>query len=129
MTRLPTARRCTTLVALTLFYCASSLLQAGDVPHAVHHADFGLSPDDFIGGPLEPTSASPASVRERLLQDGILDDAAFASSSSTAPRPPLKLRARQPQVEELPAPSRKAAPQDSGVGRKPAIDESDRHRR
>ena len=126
MIGLLTARRCTTLVALTLYYCASTLLQAGDVPHVVHHADFGPSPDDFIAGPLEPTPSGQTTVRERLLQEGILDDAAFASSSSTAPLPPLKLRARQPQVEELPAPSRKAAPRDSGVGRKPATDESDR---
>lgn len=65
---------------------------------------------DFPIGVLEPTPSTPVTLRERLLREGILDEESFANLSS---RQPLKLRPQQPQVEELPAPTKKPAPQDS----------------
>ena len=106
------------LIALTLLY-ASTLVQAGDVSRVANQTEFGVSPNRFVAGGLEPTPTGPISLRERLLRDGVLDEADFASVS---PRQPLKLRTRQPQVEELPAPPKNVAPRDTGTDRKPAAE-------
>jgi carboxyl-terminal processing protease len=100
---------------LALLLCAS-IAQAGD-DRRQNHQDFGLSPDAYVG-PLEPTPRGPITLREKLLQEGILEESTFTASA----RPPLKFRARQPQVEELPAPP-KTAPTVTPAA--PA-DESDR---
>ena len=115
------ARKTTGLFALTLLY-ASTLVHAGDAPRDGNQIEFGVTEDRFVAGGLEPTPAGPVSLRERLLRQGILDEADFAAIS---PRQPLKIRARQPQVEELPAPPKTVAPQDSGMTNTPAT-ESDR---
>lgn len=100
---------------LALLLCAS-IAQAGD-DRRQNHQDFGLSPDAYVG-PLEPTPRGPITLREKLLQEGILEESTFTASA----RPPLKFRARQPQVEELPAPP-KTAPT---VAPAAPADESDR---
>ncbi|MDB5344102.1 MAG: carboxyl-terminal protease [Schlesneria sp.] len=113
MTTYFTNRRLFGMVALTLFY-ATTLVQAGDKPSST---DFGAAPDSFVGK-LEPTPKGPITLRERLLREGILDDSAVAASGQ-----PLKFRARQPQVEELPAPPRQVAPTEAAPARKPAVEE------
>jgi carboxyl-terminal processing protease len=115
------------LMALTLLY-ATTIASAGDSPRSERHADFGLAPDDFAIGTLEPTSSAtskpaPLTLREKLLREGLLDDAALAASPS---RPPLKLRTRQPQLEELPPPPRTGTPQNSGNSHQPNPSEPDR---
>ena len=106
------------LVALTLL-SASNLVHAGDKPRTGNQADFGPPPGNLPIGRLEATPAGPISLREQLLREGILDESTFAASA----RPPQNSRPRQPQVEELPAPPRKASPADSGTGRKPIVEE------
>ncbi len=113
MTTYFTNRRLFGIVALTLFY-ATTLVQAGDKPS---NTDFGAAPDSYIGK-LEPTPKGPITLRERLIREGILDDSAVAASGQ-----PLKFRARQPQVEELPAPPRQVAPAETAPVRKPAVEE------
>jgi carboxyl-terminal processing protease len=111
MTTYFTNRRLFGMVALTLFY-ATTLAQAGD---KAGNTDFGTAPDSFIGK-LEPTPKGPITLRERLIREGILDDSAVAAA-------PAKFRARQPQVEELPAPPRQVAPAVAAPVRKPAVEE------
>lgn len=113
MTTYSTTRRLFGLVALTLFY-ATTLVQAGDRPS---NADFGAAPDSFVGT-LEPTPTGGITLRERLIREGILDDNSVAAAGQ-----PLKFRARQPQVEELPAPPRQVAPAEAAPVRKPAVEE------
>lgn len=117
MTTLRVARGAV-LIAMALLYAA--LVQGAQTPRSKAHTDFGLSPDEFVIGVLEPTSTAPVSLRDQLVKEGILDDAAFANVST---RQPLKLKSR-PQVEELPAPPRKGTSQESKPGLKPG--ESDR---
>jgi carboxyl-terminal processing protease len=112
MTTYFTNRRLFGMVALTLFY-ATTLVQAGD---KAGNTDFGTAPDSFIGK-LEPTPKGPITLRERLLREGILDDTSVADAK------PAKFRARQPQVEELPAPPRQVAPTEATPVRKPAVEE------
>ncbi|HEY4261524.1 MAG TPA: S41 family peptidase [Schlesneria sp.] len=112
MTTYFTTRRSFGMVALTLFY-ATTLVQAGD---KAGNADFGTAPDSYIGK-LEPTPTGPITLRERLIREGILDDSAVAAAK------PAKFRARQPQVEELPAPPKQVAPAVAAPDRKPAVEE------
>ncbi len=112
MTTYFTNRRLFGMVALTLFY-ATTLVQAGD---KAGNTDFGTAPDSFIGK-LEPTPKGPITLRERLLREGILDDTSVADAK------PAKFRARQPQVEELPAPPRQVTPTEASPVRKPAVEE------
>lgn len=109
-------RRLLSLVALTLF-SASSLVRAGDAPGNANRADFGPAPDDLTVK-LEPTPTGPITLRERLIREGILDDSAVAAKT-----PAPKFRARQPQVEELPAPPKQTTPAEAAPVRKPAVEE------
>ena len=114
MTQLRTIPQSLRLFALILL-ATVSLAHAGDRPVPGVHRDFGVSPDDFEELKLVPTSAEPETLRDRLLREGVLDEATFASTTS---RQPVKLKARKPVVEELPAPPKKSAPADE-VDRKP----------
>ncbi|MBS0204738.1 MAG: PDZ domain-containing protein [Planctomycetes bacterium] len=108
---LPRSIRLFVLIVLT----TATVAYAGDHPGLNSHRDFGISPDDVEGLTLVPTSTEPETLRDRLLREGILDDATFVSTSA---RQPVKLKTRRPVVEELPAPPAKAAPADDG-DRKP----------
>lgn len=86
----------------TLFLLSGAGLTTATEPaSAVANADFGAAPDDYVLGPLVPTSGS--SLRDRLVRDGIIDNV------RPVDREPLKLRTRPAQVEELPAPPRDSA--------------------
>ena len=85
------------LFALALMF-AASLVNAGEKASTSNHADFGPHPDEFTATTLEPTPAGPITLREKLMREGVLDEATFAAST----RSPLKLRSRPAQDEELP---------------------------
>lgn len=107
-------------VLFAMLFTMSSLAKAAEPTKALSHSDFGPHPDDYVSATLEPTPKDPVTIRERMLREGILDESTFAAA-----RPPLKLRNRQPQVEELSAPAKPTSPVDSGTA-SPANDDSDR---
>lgn len=115
-----TVRKFTGLIALMLA-TASMATQVSGAPPVRNHADFGLAPDQFAVGTLEPTPNGPISLRERLVREGILDDSTLSASTGK----PLQFRARPSQVEELPAPPKRTAP-NAGSGRKPSVEEPKR---
>ena len=97
MTNLRSARGAV-LIALALFFAT---LARGEGPET----DFGNSPDAFPIGVLEPTSAALPTLRDRLVNEGILDDGAFTKLS-----PGRSAKVRSQNVEELPAPPRDLKP-------------------
>jgi carboxyl-terminal processing protease len=121
MSGLLTARRFMGLMALMLT-TASTATPVNGAPPVRNHADFGMAPDQFAVGTLEPTPSGPISLRERLVREGILDDSTLSAST----RKPLQFRARPSQVEELPAPPKRTVPTNTGSGRKPAVEEPKR---
>ena len=115
MMRFLTARRSFMVTAMSLLF-AATLVQAGQPANLQDHADFGIAPDTFTVGRLEPTSSDPPSLRDQLVREGILDSATLKSQDRSS----VKARAGQNVVEELPAPTARSVSPESGSSTKPA---------
>jgi carboxyl-terminal processing protease len=105
------------LLLLLLLLDVTRPALAGKIAVPTDHADFGLPPDALVIGTLTPTGNAGTSLRDQLVNEGVLDNETFASTSATRTVP--KTGTKPGEVEELSAPPKSDAPSSAEPDREP----------